>query len=316
MRGNGRLIAAPTIDNLTVVCYRIHRTTVFFSIAERRTKEDLVMDKDLFLKKLSRTARWRLPYGEAEEVIRDYRELLADSGGEDFGDPVQAVRLLERPREYRRWLGVFVLLSVIALAAPVSGLYNLPFDMGIILFLPVLEDLWDFFTRNEAFAVGLPLLGMALAWGWFRSRGVKPPERAALRQVCPLLAVQLLFLAGAWALFCMAAALEFSAADEILAFLEAYRPWSVRIPRLFLVLGGPLCGGLGVWGLVRARMGDRRWLAVYLWGLTAAGLCAAVLALLGSMSLEITSTDWWVSYARMFLGLSAAGLLGTGWALC
>lgn len=274
------------------------------------------MERELYLKKLSQAARWRLPYGEAEEVIRDYRELLADSGGEDFGDPVQAVRLLERPKEYRRWLGVFVLLSVIALAAPVSGLYNLPFDMGIILFLPVLGELWDFFIRNEEVAVGLPLLGMALAWGWFRSRGVKPPKRTPLRRIIPLLAVQLLFLAGAWALFCMAAALEFSAADEILAFLEAYRPWSVRIPRLFLVLGGPLCGGLGVWGLVRARMGDRRWLAVYLWGLTAAGLCTAVLALLGSMSMEITSTDWWVSYARMFLGLSAAGLLGTGWALC
>lgn len=274
------------------------------------------MDKELFLRKLSQSARWRLPYPEAEDVIRDYRELLADSGGEDFGDPVQAVRLLEKPREYRRWLAVFVLLAAAALAAPVGGLYNLPFDLGMLVFLPVLGNLWEFFTRNEEFAVGLPLLGMLLAWGWFHRHGVRPPERTALRRVVPLLAVQLLFAAGAWALFCLAVALESSAAGEILTFLNSCRPWSFRLIRLVLVLGGPLCGGLGVWGLVRARMEDRRWLAVYIWGLTAAGLCAAVLALLSSMSMEFTSTDWWVSYARMFLGLTAGGLLGAGWALC
>lgn len=315
MKKDGRLIAAPTIDNLTVVCYCIHSTTVFFAIVTRRAEEDLAMDKELFLRKLSLAARWRLPWGEAEEVIQDYRELLADSGGEDFGDPVQAVRLLERPKEYRRWLTVFVLLAVAALAAPVSGLYNLPFDLGVVLFLPVLGNLWSFFYQNQVFLAGLPLLGMALAWGWFRRHGVKPPERAAFRRVCPLLAVELLFLAGAWALFCLAAALEFSAGDEILAFLDAY-PWSVRILRLFLVLGGPLCGGLGVWGLVRARTRDRRWLAVYLLGVTAAGLCAEVLALFSGMSMEITASDWWVSYARVLLDVTAAGLLGTGWALC
>lgn len=274
------------------------------------------MDKELYLKKLSRAARWHLAPREAAEVIADYRELLADSGGEDFGDPVQAVRLLERPWEYRRWLAVFLLLAVIALAAPVSGMYNLPFDLGVALFLPVLGDLWAFFIRNEEFQVILSLLGMVLAWIWFRRHGVRPSERAALRRVCPLLAVQLLFVAGAWALFCLTAALEFSANDAIIAFLNACRPWSFRIPRLVAVLGGPLCGGLGIWGLVRARMEDRRWLSVYIWGLTAAGLCTAVLALLGSMSMDITSPDWWVSYARMLLGVTAAGLLGTGWALC
>lgn len=274
------------------------------------------MDKELYLKKLSRAARWRLPYTEAEEVIGDYRELLGDSGGEDFGDPVEAVRLLERPREYRRWLAVFLLLSVIALAAPVSGLFNLLFDLGVVLFLPVLGDLWAFFTRNEAFSMILSLLGMALAWIWFRRCGVRPPERVALRRVCPLLAVELLFMAGAWALFCLAAALEFSAGDAIPAFLNACRPWSIRIPRLFVELGGPLCGCLGIRGLMRARMEDRRWLAVYIWGLTAAGLCTAVLALLSSMSMDFTSPDWWVSYARMLLGVTAAGVLGTGWALC
>ena len=274
------------------------------------------MDQELYLKRLSRAARWRLPWQEAEEVIGDYRELLGDSGGEDFGDPVEAVRLVARPGTYRRWLAVFGALCVLALAAPVSGLYNLPFDLGVVLFLPVLGDLWAFFTRNEGFPVVLSLLGMAMAWLWFRRHGARPPERTALRRVCPLLAVELLFVAGAWALFCLTAALEFSAADEILAFLEAWRPWSLRVPRLIVVLGGPLCGGLGICGLVRARVEDRRWLAVYIWGLTAAGLCAAVLALFGSMSIDFTSPDWWVSYARLFLGLTAAGLLGTGWALC
>lgn len=270
------------------------------------------MDKELYLKKLSQAARWRLPYPEAADVIRDYRELLEDSGGEDFGDPIQAVRLLEKPREYRRWLAVFTLLAAAALAAPVGGLCNLPFDLGVVLFLPVLGDLWEFFTRNEAFLAGLPLLGMLLAWDWFRRYGVRPPERAALRRVFPLLAVQLVFLAGAWFLFWLAAA-ELSGFAE---FLHAHSPWSFRLLRLVLVLGGPLCGGLGLWGLVWARMEDRRWLAVYIWGLTAAGLCAAVLGLLSGMNTDTSAPDWWLPYARMYLGLTAAGLLGAGWALC
>ena len=270
------------------------------------------MDKELFLRRLSRAARWRLPYQEAEDVIRDYRELLGDSGEEDFGDPVEAVRLLERPGEYRRWLAVFILLSTIALAAPVGGLYNLPFDLGLFVFLPLLDKLWAFFSRNEALITGLPLLGMLLAWGWFRSRGAKPAERAKLRRLLPALAVQLLILAWAWFLFYLAAT-ELSGFHT---FLQAHGPWSFRLLRLGLGLGGPLCGGLGVWGLVRARAGDRRYLAVYLFGLASAGLSAAVLALLGSISLDYGAPDWWASYARMYAGLTAAGLLGTGWALC
>lgn len=273
------------------------------------------MDKELYWKKLSRAARWRLPNREAEEILADYRELLTDSKGEDLGDPVQAVRLLERPNEYRRWLAVFALLAVLSLAAPVSGLYQVPFEFGLMVFLPVLESLWRFFCRNEVLLAGFPLLGMVLSWAWFRRNSGSPAKRVERRRLLPLLAVQLFCAAAAWWVFWLSAS-EFSNVAGIFAFLNAHGPWSYRLLRLFLILSGPLCGGLGVWGLVRARTEDRRWLAVYLLGLTAGGVCTGMLAVLSGMNLDTSLPDWWLPYARMYLSLTAAGLLGTGWALC
>lgn len=271
------------------------------------------MDKERYFEKLCRAARWYLPGQEAEEVMADYRELLADSEGEDFGDPVQAVRLLVKPREYRRWVTVFVLLAAATLTVPVSGLCSVPAEFGLLVEIPVLGNLWSFFNLNDHLLAALPLLGTALAWLWFRRHGVRPAERVRFRNILPFLAAELLVLAGAWVMFWLLAAHV-----EILTAFFGSVPdgWGVHGLRLLIKLSGPLCGGLGVLGLIRARTQDRRWLAVYLLGLAAGGVCTAVLAVLTGFSLDITSADWWVFYARMFLGLTAAGLLGTGWALC
>ena len=47
-----------------------------------------------YIKKLNFAARWFLPQNEAEDVVNDYQEMLAE-GGEDpeerFGSPVKAV---------------------------------------------------------------------------------------------------------------------------------------------------------------------------------------------------------------------------------
>lgn len=273
------------------------------------------MDKELYLKKLSRAARWHLAPREAAEVIADYRELLADSGGEgDFGDPVQAVRLLERPREYRRWLAVFLLLAVIALAAPLSGLQNLAFELGIFVFLPVLYSLSGFFNYNQSLLVWLPLLGMGLALTWFRRRDAETAERPPLRRLVPLLMVQTLCMAAAWGVFWMVAA-YISMPIGLMEFLGTHAS-IYRAIGLFLPLGGLLCGALGVGGLIRARTENRRWLAAYVWGLAAAGMCTAVLMLLGSMDLSFSVAGWWRPFAARYAVLTAAGLLGTGWALC
>lgn len=272
------------------------------------------MDKELYLRKLSRAARWKLPWEEAEEVIADYRELLADSGEEDFGDPVQAVRLLERPKEYRRWLGVFVFLTLAALLGPVSGLNGLPFEFGIWVNLPVLYGLWDFFSHNGGLLMIFPLAGMALGLLWFRRRERKPSGKLAVRRLAPALGIQLFFMAAAWGVFWLTTEAGLGAGG-LWAFLNDH-PWSFRFLRLLLILGGPVCGALGLWGLIRARLEDRRWLAVYVWGAAAAGICTAVLMLLSSISLDVTLPGWWIPYVWSYLGLTAAGLLGTGWALC
>lgn len=72
------------------------------------------MDAQTYLKKFSRIVRWKLPKSEADEVLADYQEMLAQCSGETtqaFGQPAQAARLLSEPKMYYRWLAVFGLLT-------------------------------------------------------------------------------------------------------------------------------------------------------------------------------------------------------------
>ena len=75
-----------------------------------------------YLQKLRLAARWFLPRWEAEEILADYRELLAD-GGEDraeerFGPPVKAVLELAGRKALVCWHG-FVLVCALLLMLPV-----------------------------------------------------------------------------------------------------------------------------------------------------------------------------------------------------
>ena len=72
------------------------------------------MDAQTYLKKFSRIVRWKLPKSEADEVLADYQEMLAQCSGETtqaFGQPAQAVRLLSEPKMHYRWLAIFALLA-------------------------------------------------------------------------------------------------------------------------------------------------------------------------------------------------------------
>ena len=81
-------------------------------------------------------------------------------------------------------------------------------------------------------------------------------------------------------------------------------------------LGGEklLESAAGLLGVVKARLDDRRWSALYILGLTAVAVCVLILAFLGS--LDSASGGAWASYALPWGLLGAAGLVGTGVALC
>ena len=74
-------------------------------------------------------------------------------------------------------------------------------------------------------------------------------------------------------------------------------------------------GLTGLFGLVQARLGDRRWRAVYILGLTGVLTSLFVWSMLSSMSLDF-STGWQTPLLIKLSLRTFAGLAGTAVALC
>ena len=123
-------------------------------------------EKD-YLARLTRTARWRLPTKEADDIIEDYTELLMidfrpyEDLCRDYGTPKYAVRQLSFFRDYGRWLVTFwVLAAFLALPA-----------LGLFVPMPTISFLYGW---QEAL---LLFLSLVLSIAWFRLEGVRFRER-------------------------------------------------------------------------------------------------------------------------------------------
>ena len=251
-----------------------------------------------YLSQLSLEARWRLPPEEAADLVAEYTDMLSqDTRPEealrrDFGSPRQAVRLVCPPRAYGQWLAVFGILAV-------------------CLVLPVL---WAMFSWRINFyrpAVAVQFgLGLLLSLVWFRRQGEKKPGRLP-GMLTALLGV---LLAGAAA----AGGVLWYLSDTVLNRIPP--GWIGRLALLTLTSLGLLSAALGLIGLVRARLEDRRWRALYVLGLTLAAVSVFTVAQLGNMSIDVAPEGlryWWMRYmVNPILITGAVGLAGTGVALC
>ena len=273
-----------------------------------------------YLSRLSRAARWRLGAKEAGEVIADYREIVGDPPRSeeelvrDLGRPLDAVKPLTDPKAYRLWLAVFAVLAV-------------------CLAFPGLSAPWGTWRDTFSWLFHIPrarvpaLLGVVLALAWFRRKGEK---RGRLPRAVPVLLAILaaglaVVLAADWAW--MHDPEKFSAMWGKMA-IDRIGDMRLDTPHLtsrsFSFLGNALTwgGGLGttavgIFALVKARMGDRRWTAVYVLAMT---VMLAALESLGVLSnMDISSGPAWnylSPYFHACTALAAIGLMGTGVALC
>lgn len=254
------------------------------------------MDKHTYLKKLSHTVRWRLPKPDADEVLSDYAEMLSQRPAEDdirlvqeLGDPVQAARLLTQPRAYRRWLIVFSLMAACLL-------------LPEVMLLRARRGGWS----SEELVTALFLAGTAVALVWFRpAKGEEKKKLPGL--LLPALAAVLVMLLAAGAIL-------WGLASGI---------WESLPPRTYgaistwvLCVAGTVAATAALWGLVKARISDRRWRALYVLGVAALAECTLVMLLLSSMSLDASIPNWWVEYALRWAAVGAVGLVGTGVSLC
>lgn len=276
--------------------------------------------KRSYFDQLSRAARWRLPPAEAKEVLEDYQALLADDPRSEealrreVGEPVAAVRQLERGNHYRHWLVAFVLMAACLLLPALSILLNQLSSLGILLSQPM-DSLWNGFSRYgwamEKHLGFLLLLGLGLGLGlslWARRQGVR--EGPLPKGILPLLLVQFTGIVALWLLFWQIATVQSGSWLTTVSFEQA------GILRTALSVWVSLLALLGLPALVRFRLSDRRWLAVYMLGLTVSVLGMAVMALLFSMSFDVTTSDWWKPALGEYLMITLLGLVGMGAALC
>lgn len=263
-----------------------------------------------YLSRLSRAARWYLPAAEASEVLEDYRELIEQEPRSEeelfreVGTPRDAVGRLVQIRAYRKWLAVFAFLAVCVLLPAADVILSVLSEELLRRF-----QIW-FVTggiaRTSWYAEWMFPLGTMLGLVWFQRSGRK--ERALPKGIVPLLLV--LLLGMGWVSFL--AWVIFTEQWDVLNSLFSGRAWPV-----WLTLGADAfaAGLLGMLGLVKARLADRRWRAVYVLGLTGAVLCVFLWKMFSSMSLDF-SPGWQTPLVARYVFIAVLGLIGTGVSLC
>ena len=272
-----------------------------------RAKKARPLTREQYLKKFSRAVRWRLMPQESEEAISDYRELIFQEERdesklvEELGEPVQAAHLLTDVKAYRRWLAVFAVLAFgVFLVARWCFTGRTHFD-------------YVFGKRQYWYPVWVLIVGMALSLYWFRRYGQRK-GRLSRRLI---LALTLVLAAGAlimgWTWYVTGPEfLERLAAEPNNASLSRLA-WTLRD---LLTYGGTVCAIVAFAGLVLAKCCDRRWLAVYILGLTVAALCVIVVFWLRSMSLDWGANELRDYFFPRMIPVGIVGLIGTGVALC
>ena len=260
-----------------------------------------------YLSRLSLAARWYLPPAEAAEVLEDYREIVAGRSEEelrrDLGTSRAAMRQLAQPKAYRKWLAVFLILSACVLLPAVDPILE---GLSLTVWLSGVSHM--FWNRNGTIArLSMPLfpLGTVLPLIWFQRNGGK--GRTLSKRTLPIFALALLGFVWVWFLFWVILTERYDVVD----FLFPDMIWTVRlITCLNLLIGG----AAGMAGLIKSRLEDRRWRAMYIWGLTGVVLNTYLWQIFTSMNLD-GSHGWQGPYWIRLVFIALVGLLGTGLSL-
>ena len=265
------------------------------------------MRRDYF-SRLSRAARWYLPPAEAAEVLEDYREIVDGRSEEELrqevGAPRETARRLAQPKAHRRWLAAFGTLTVCLLLPTVDTLTQ---ELSLLLYrLFRVYYLWGGVPATSRLSILLVPLGIVLSLFWLRRGGEK--GKALPRGIVPLLVILLLGIAWTWFL-------TWVTLTEQMAVIDFLFPPHKRVVEQSLALFTAFAGVVGMVGLIKARLGDRRWLAVYILGLAGAGAAIFFWRMMTRMYFD-ESPGWQIPYWLRLISVTAAGLLGTGVSLC
>ncbi len=267
-------------------------------------KQAKPLTKEQYLKKFSRAVRWRLPPQESEDAISDYRELIFQEERdeaklvEELGEPVQAAHLLTDVKTYRRWLKIFAVLAV--------GLFLLAkwaWMARSSVYLSFAEEWW--------YPVWVMAVGLPLSLYWFRRYGQKngPLSKRLLVSLAVLLAAGVGILL--WFERLTGIVLWEQLPDGAQQLSDQVHLWLTAE-----MYAGVICALTALAGLVLAKCYDRRWLALYILGVTVAAMLGFIIFHLKYMNLDYSGAEMLSELTARLIPIGALGLLGTGVALC
>lgn len=282
------------------------------------------MKKD-YMARLERWARWYLPRAEAEDVIADYREITSDPELlRGLGKPRKVIRPLAEKKAYYAWLAVFAVMTACILIPGASP--HTPFwRIWDACFAGPYGGASGWFHIFGHWGPILAGVGLAVSLVWFRRMGQK---EGRLPKAIKILTTALLVWTGALLL------VEWAAFRDPQGFMGLLGevPWtwfgvpimggvmvplSTRILTHTLQYGGTAIAFLGVYALVKARTGDRRWAAVYCLSVAVMLVSMESLAVFSAMDPGFLITnDWWHAQMGYHLAILAVGAAGAGVALC
>ncbi len=264
------------------------------------------LTREQYLKQFSRAVRWRLPPQESEEAIADYQELIFQPERdesklvEELGAPVQAAHLLTDVKTYRRWLAVFAVLAFGLFLLAKWAWTGMTVTTGFFSYSNVWYPVW------------VMAAGLLLSLYWFRRHG----QKSGIVSKWLILALAVVLIMGCGVLYEIWNVTGIPIYEQLTSHTSRHRQDVILLITAMMYIG-VFSALAALVGLVLARCQDRRWLALYILGLTVAAMIGFVTFNMKRMDLSMPDAHEFQTYLFIQLSLmGTAGLIGTGVALC
>jgi len=236
-----------------------------------------------YFNKLSAIAHWRFSRKEAEDIINDYKLLAEDAymQGDDFlsqiGSPVQAMAQIQGMSNYKLWLLAF------------GWMFFCMAGLTVDLFSYTQNRYWDVFLLSTGFIVSV---------GWFlKTEKGYVYKRPISKRTIILLLTMMVLLCIEWLLFIIG---NYSSSLQYAKFF-----------RFVILVVGSLSVLIGMFGMVIARLSDRRWRSVYTVALTVLANSVFIFSICHDITLNRTIDCWYAPYIQQGGSIVAAGMFAT-----
>lgn len=260
------------------------------------------MTKSEYIGHFSQNAKWKLSYQEAEEVIEDYEGFFSQSGRDEhdicleLGNPTAAVKALSSRMSYGYWLTIFS-IQAIALFVPYFILLASNPPLSFILSHP---------DVNPHIILTLAGFGVMVSLVFFR------PQKKYLDKKIPktiFFSLVVLFL-FAFILGILVTVFFYQLYDT-----NTIPFYSLLLPSI-LFLSGTLFTAAGIWSLIKSRICDRRWRAVYILALTLLLITISIFDLLTSLDIKNNIFHIVIQELQFDAVMGGIGILACGGSLC